>query len=249
MTRPKTPKPKPLRRPHLVPPATPTTIADLTRDPANFRRHTPRNLGMITDALKTVGAARSIVIDETNQILAGDGVAQGAPQAGITKLKIVDVDGDTLVAVRRSGLTPEQKLKLALYDNRAPELAEWDDARLKLAAADGLDLQPFFTEAELTGLASLHAAADVVDMARGEDADEETGPSVAGVTTLGPEHRTFSCPLTVDEERRVRAALRLARVTFQVTTTGAALVAVIDAWSRHAAEAAEKTNARQSRVK
>jgi hypothetical protein len=43
---------------------------------------------------------------------------------GIERVQVVDTDGEMLVAVRRRGLTPEQKARLALYDNRAAELAE-----------------------------------------------------------------------------------------------------------------------------
>jgi len=39
-------------------------LGDLKPDPQNARKHTRRNVGMITDALQEVGAARSIVIDE-----------------------------------------------------------------------------------------------------------------------------------------------------------------------------------------
>ena len=76
-------------------------IKDLVPDPANRRSHNPRNVGMIVDALQQVGAARSIVIDEDNVVQAGNGVVEAAAEAGITKVQVVDVDGSTLVAVRR----------------------------------------------------------------------------------------------------------------------------------------------------
>jgi hypothetical protein len=107
-----------------------TTVDNLTPDPHNRRRHTPRNLEMIGAALRDVGAARSIVIDEHNEVLAGNGVLEAAPGAGISKVQIVDVEGDTIIAVRRSGLTATQKRALAIYDNRAAELAEWNTDQL-----------------------------------------------------------------------------------------------------------------------
>ena len=125
-------------------------IKDLTPDPHNRRTHTPRNLGMLIDALQAVGAARSIVIDEGGQVLAGNGVLQAAAEAGITRLQVVESDGDTLVAVRRRGLSEEQKRALAIYDNRVAELAEWNVEQLQLDAAAGLDLKPFFTDQELS---------------------------------------------------------------------------------------------------
>src|SRR4051812_49918078 len=99
---------------------------------------------MVVDSLQHVGAARSIVIDEDNVILAGNGVTEAAAEAGITKLRIVDAAGDELVAVRRTGLTDEQKRALAIYDNRTAELAEWDAEQLKADLEDGLSLQPWF---------------------------------------------------------------------------------------------------------
>ncbi|HEY6362710.1 MAG TPA: hypothetical protein VIX63_16495 [Vicinamibacterales bacterium] len=123
-------------------------IRDLTPDPVNRRQHTPRNLGLVVEALQTVGAARSIVIDEAGMVLAGNGVLEAAAEAGIERLRVVDADGETLVAVRRTGLSDEQKRRLAMYDNRSAELALWNVEQLKLDDAAGLDLQPFFTDAE-----------------------------------------------------------------------------------------------------
>lgn len=129
-----------------------TTLADLVPDPANRRVHSGRNLAMVREALETVGAARSIVIDEDNVILAGNGVTEAATAAGLTKVRIVDAEGDEVVAVRRRGLTEDQKRALALYDNRTGELATWDVNQLQADLAAGLDLVPFFTDAELRAL-------------------------------------------------------------------------------------------------
>uniref|UniRef100_A0A6H1ZDM8 Putative methyltransferase n=1 Tax=viral metagenome TaxID=1070528 RepID=A0A6H1ZDM8_9ZZZZ len=105
---------------------TEATLADLIPDPRNARRHNPRNIGMIVDSLHQVGAARSIVIDEDNVILAGNGVIEAAAEAGIMDVRIIEASGNEIIAVKRSGLTPEQKTKLALFDNRTAELADWD---------------------------------------------------------------------------------------------------------------------------
>jgi hypothetical protein len=133
----------------------PTRIQDLQPDPENRRRHNPRNVDMITAGLQSVGAARSIVIDEDNTILAGNGVTEAAAAAGITKLRVIDAAGDELIAVRRSGLTPEQKRALAIYDNRTAELAEWNVAQLAADLKDGADLSAFFFDGELAALGAL----------------------------------------------------------------------------------------------
>ena len=133
-------------------------IADLIPDPENARKHTPRNIGMIRDALGQVGAARSIVIDENNVVLAGNGVLEAAADAGIEKVQVVDADGETIIAVRRSNLTPEQKKKLALFDNRTAELAMWDAAQIAADMEAGLDLTGMFYDNELAAI--LEQAAD-----------------------------------------------------------------------------------------
>ena len=136
-----------------------THIKDLVPDPKNRRKHTPRNVGMIVDALHKVGAARSIVIDENNEVLAGNATIEAAGEAGITKLTVIDADGDEIIAVRRTGLTSDQKRDLAIYDNRTGELAEWDVDQLMQDVEAGIDLSAIFMEDELSEL--LEASAEI----------------------------------------------------------------------------------------
>lgn len=133
-------------------PKEPKHIKDLIADPNNRRKHTPRNVGLLVDALQKVGAARSIVIDEDNEVLAGNATIEAAAEAGITKVRVVEADGQEVIAVRRKGLTANQKRDLAIYDNRTAELAEWDVEQLIKDASDGIDLSGFFREDELAQL-------------------------------------------------------------------------------------------------
>lgn len=139
-----------------------SNIADLKPDSKNARKHTPRNLGMIADALHEVGAARSIVIDEDGNILAGNGVVEAAADAGIERVRVVDADGETIIAVRRKGLSDEQKKRLAFFDNRAGELSEWDGAQIAQEIEAGLDLGGLFTDKELSDILE-RAAGDLLD--------------------------------------------------------------------------------------
>lgn len=144
----------------------PAHLRDLTPDPKNARKHNPRNVGMLVDALQEVGAARSIVIDEEGVVLAGNATIEAAAEAGITKVVTVDADGETLVAVRRTGLTPEQKTRLALYDNCVAELADWNESVLTELREDGL-LAGMFSDDELDTL--LAQADEVAPGAGGDD--------------------------------------------------------------------------------
>jgi site-specific DNA-methyltransferase (adenine-specific) len=124
------------------------TLGNLIPDSRNARRHTDRNLSQIEQALREVGAARSIVVDENGVILVGNATVQAASKVGIERVRVVDADGSELVAVRRTGLTPEQKRRLALFDNRAAELAEWDTEMLA-SLAEETDLSGLWDDDEL----------------------------------------------------------------------------------------------------
>lgn len=126
--------------------------SDLKTDDRNARARTTRNRQLIAQSLAEVGAARSIVIDENDTVLAGNGVHEAAALMGL-KVKVVEADGKTLIAVRRTGLTDTQKQALALYDNRANELSVWDPARLNTIAIENAGmLDTMFTKAELESI-------------------------------------------------------------------------------------------------
>jgi hypothetical protein len=129
-------------------------LADLRPDPRNARRRTVRSRALLDQSISQYGAARSIVIDETGTILAGNGTVEAAAAAGITKVQVVDADGDTLIAVRRSDLSADEKIGLALADNRTADLAEWDVPQLEAIGADVPDiLGQWFTAADMAELA------------------------------------------------------------------------------------------------
>jgi hypothetical protein len=200
-----------------------TTLATLRPDPANRRRHPERNVEMIAASLREVGAARSLVIDETDEVLAGNGVLAAAPRAGISKLRIIEARADTLIAVRVRGLTDGQKRALAIFDNRSAELAEWNLDQLAADAGAQLPLTPFWTPEEEAALMARGAENEIGEMAAAGDGHEP-----AAVTT--GDYQTFSVPLSLEQERVVRAALRQARAVYQVTTAGEALACALKAW-------------------
>lgn len=114
---------------------------------------------LIAESLKRYGAARSIVIDEENRILAGNGTIEGAKQAGIKNVRIIDADGDELIAVRRAGLTEDEKVGLALADNRTSDLSEWDGAMLHQLSEEH-DISAWFDKAELDDLFGVEETID-----------------------------------------------------------------------------------------
>ena len=103
-----------------------TSITSLVGDHKNARRHIDRSSQLIKESLQKYGAARSIVIDEENRILAGNGTIEGAKAAGIKNVRIIETDGNEVIAVKRIGLSEDEKVGLALADNRTADLSEWD---------------------------------------------------------------------------------------------------------------------------
>tara|TARA_R100001082_G_scaffold10653_1_gene5835 strand:- start:237 stop:1430 length:1194 start_codon:yes stop_codon:yes gene_type:complete len=127
------------------------SIQDLKSDHKNARKRTDRSSSLIKESLEKFGAARSIVIDEENRILAGNGTIEGAKAAGIKKLRVIETDGKEIIAVKRTGLTEEDKVGLALADNRTSDLSEWDAEMLKQLSEEQ-DLEPWFNEGDLAEL-------------------------------------------------------------------------------------------------
>ena len=128
-----------------------TSINDLQNDHKNARKRTDRSSKLIKESLQKFGAARSIVIDENNRILAGNGTIAGAKAAGIKNLKVIETDGNEIIAVKRTGLSEDEKVGLALADNRTSDLSEWDMNMLEELSQEH-DLNPWFDNDDLKEL-------------------------------------------------------------------------------------------------
>ncbi len=126
-------------------------INSLVSDHKNARKRTEKSAALIKESIDRYGTARSIVIDEENRILAGNGTIEGAKAAGIKNVRVVETSGDEIIAVRRSGLTEEQKVGLALADNRTSDLSEWDQEMLN-TLAEQQDLSPWFDQEDFQEL-------------------------------------------------------------------------------------------------
>lgn len=94
-------------------------IQELIPDDLNFNKGTAEGERMIDYSLATFGCGRSVVLDKNNRIIAGNKTAAGAINAGIKKVRVVDVTGDKLVAVRRTDVDLDTKKgrEFALADN------------------------------------------------------------------------------------------------------------------------------------
>lgn len=96
-------------------------------DKRNYRKHSDKNKELINKSLKECGAGRSIVIDNEDNIIAGNGIFEQAQKLGI-KPRIIETDGSELVVVKRTDLaTDDDKRKqLAVMDNSTSDSSEFD---------------------------------------------------------------------------------------------------------------------------
>lgn len=109
---------KPLARP----------IEGLHPDPANARKHGPKNLDAIKSSLAQFGQRKPIVGQKQGMIVrAGNGTLEAAKALGWTEIAVVVIDDDNATASQ-----------FAIADNRTSELAEWDNETLA-SLLDGMD--------------------------------------------------------------------------------------------------------------
>jgi hypothetical protein len=139
--------------------SSPFVLKDLKHDHKNARRRTDRSSRLIAESLKRYGAARSIVIDEENRILAGNGTIEGAKAAGIKNVRVIETDGSEIIAVRRTNLSEDEKIGLALADNRTSDLSEWDGAMLHQISEEH-DISTWFDKEELDELFGIEETID-----------------------------------------------------------------------------------------
>lgn len=120
-------------------------IETLVQDDHNFNKGTEAGRELMERSFKQLGAGRSILIDKDGHIIAGNKSQQAAIAAGIKKVRIIETQGDELVAVKRTDLSLDSKegRELALADNLTTQInLQWDEAELQsVAAQDGIDLE------------------------------------------------------------------------------------------------------------
>lgn len=102
-------------------------MSEIKFDKRNYRKHSDKNKNLINKSLKECGAGRSIVIDNNNEIIAGNGIYEQAQKLGI-KTKIIETDGSELVVVKRTDLATddEKRKQLAVMDNSTSDSSEFD---------------------------------------------------------------------------------------------------------------------------
>lgn len=105
-------------------------MPEIKYDSKNYRKHSEKNKRVIKKSVDELGAGRSILIDSENEIIAGNGVKEAW---GNKPIRIIETDGNELIAVKRIDLkTKDKKRKtLALIDNHASDTSDFDNELIK----------------------------------------------------------------------------------------------------------------------
>lgn len=148
-------------------------LHELHEHPSNARKH---DLAVITRSLEGLGQYRPIVVNRgtktgrANEILAGHGTVKAAAALGWPTIDIVRVDVDEQTATN-----------ILLVDNRASDLAEYDDRLLVelLASLDDISLTGYEPD-DYDELVRSLGEIDEHDLDEG-DADTDQGERIFGI--------------------------------------------------------------------
>lgn len=120
---------------------------NLKLDPQNIRKHSDRNKRAIRKSLETVGAGRSILVGADDTILAGNGVFEQAQEIGLP-VRVIESDGQELIAVKRVDLSGARARQAAALDNIVADTSayEYDAERLAELVKDDEIIAAFANE-------------------------------------------------------------------------------------------------------
>ena len=126
-------------------------IKDLKQDKRNYRKHNQQNLDLIKKSVSEVGLGRSVVIDNENEIVCGNGLVSTLDKN--TPIKVIETDGSELVVVKRTDLNTndEKRKQLAIMDNATSDSSEFDLESLQ-ADFDVEQLQDWGLDVEFESL-------------------------------------------------------------------------------------------------
>lgn len=118
------------------------SVDDIKADDKNFNVGSDKGRMILDRSLKKLGANRSIVIDKNNVNMAGNKTLQAYKNNGGQKLIVVETDGTTLVAVKRTDIDINTKegREIALADNQTALLNYVPDSDLIEAIAEELNI-------------------------------------------------------------------------------------------------------------
>jgi DNA modification methylase len=160
--------------------------ADLRPYPRNARTHAKKQIRQIARSIERFGFTNPVLVDETNQIIAGHGRVAAALQLGLEQVPVL----------RLSHLSEADKRAYILADNRLAERSGWNREVLALELGELSELLP--GEIDITGFEVGEVDLLLTDFDDAPDpADEAPAPATGAPVTrtadlwlLGPHRLT-----------------------------------------------------------
>ena len=137
-------------------------ISALRPSPHNARTHSLRQIKQIQRSIEEFGFTNPVLIDETNQILAGHGRTAAAERLGWTRVPTIQI----------KHLSEAQKRAYIIADNQLATKAGWDTEILQIELQGLIDLQ---FDLRLTGFEGSEIDITLGDRSNG-GADEDAVP-------------------------------------------------------------------------
>lgn len=121
-----------------------TTMDDLVFDDRNINKGSEQGMDLLEKSLSEVGAARAVVTDKNNRIIAGNKTVEAARNVGITDIIEVEATGKQLVVVKRTDLdiNSEKGSKAKILDNTVSKHNYVEDAAVAEAICEEYNLDP-----------------------------------------------------------------------------------------------------------
>lgn len=139
-------------------------VSDLIPYARNARKHDEWQVQQIAGSIKEYGFTNPVLIDETNEIIAGHGRVLAANKLGIQEVSCIVL----------GYLTPIQKKAYALADNKIALNSSWDEMLLKLEIEELNQNDDFdFTSIGFTDLEIAALLPDEQEFVAPEDKEDE----------------------------------------------------------------------------
>lgn len=119
-------------------------IGEFMPDDKNFNKGTEYGEHLMDESIRRFGLGRSILVDKNNRIIAGNKTFQKAGELGFEKVIVVETDGNTLVAVKRSDvdIDSQKGRELALADNATSKANLAWDSDMIMQCAEQFNFDP-----------------------------------------------------------------------------------------------------------
>ena len=136
-------------------------IEQLVQDDYNLNKGTKEGQKLMERSFRELGAVRSILVDRDGRIIAGNKSQLAAMAAGLKRVRVIETEGDELIAVKRTDLSLDSKegRELAYADNLTTQVnLAWDEIELDHLQTDveGFDTSDWgFDAKQLAGFEPL----------------------------------------------------------------------------------------------